>query len=116
MAPEIAVAVRVPEGATPQAVPEELELLLEDELEVLLDEEELELEDELEELLLDEVLVLLLELLLDEELELEDEPLIVPAEAVRVMRSRRAPSSRLTMRSVCVPAARLLKVAGAMVA
>ena len=85
----------------------------------------LELLDELE--LLEE----LLELLLDEELEelefeapeLEDEleellvppPLIAPAEAVRVTRSILAPSSRRRIRSVWAPAARLLKVAGAMV-
>ena len=98
---------------------EEEELL---ELELLLDEEE-ELLDELEELLLDEELeeplVDELEELLDEELELEVVellPLIEPAEAVRVTRSSRAPSSRLTIRSVCEPAARLLKVAGVRVA
>jgi hypothetical protein len=96
-------------------VPEVLELLLlEDELEL----EELEelLEDELE---LDEELLLEDELLeLDEEL-LElvvlEEPLTVPAEAVKVTRSSLAPSSRLSIRSVCAPAARLLKVAGVMV-
>jgi hypothetical protein len=84
-----------------------LELVLDDEL--LLDEDEL-LEDELELLLDDE-----LELLLEEELELEElvllEPLIEPADAVSVTRSIRAPSSRRTIRSVCVPAARLLNVA-----
>ena len=86
------------------------EVLLEDELVELL-EEELELEDELlapEELLLEDEL--LLELVVLEEL-----PLIEPAEAVRVTRSSRAPSSRLRIRSVCAPAARLLKVAGVMV-
>jgi hypothetical protein len=84
---------------------EELELL-DDEL--LLEDEELELE----ELLLDE-----LELLEDDELLELDEPeaLIEPAEAVRVTLSSRAPSSRLTIRRVCAPAARLLKVAGVMV-
>jgi hypothetical protein len=70
----------------------EVELLLEeldDELELLVLEEELldELEDELE----------LLEL---DELELPPSPLIVPAEAVSVTRSSRAPSSRLEIRSV----------------
>jgi hypothetical protein len=95
-----------------------VELLLEDE-ELLLDEV-LELLDE--ELLLDEVLPVL-ELLLEEELELLlvelvvlELPLIEPVEAVRVTRSRRAPSSRRLMRSVWLPAARLLKVAGVIVA
>jgi hypothetical protein len=96
----------------------ELELLLDEELlleldELLLDEdEELELLEELDEdELLDE-----LELLLDEELlELEADALIEPAEAVSVTLSNRAPSSRLTIRSVCAPAERLLKVAGVMV-
>jgi hypothetical protein len=98
-------------------MPDELELLLDelDELEELLeelDDELLELE-ELEELLLDEELEDELdeELLLDEELELGAMPLIVPTEAVRVTLSSRAPSSRRTIRSVCKPAARLLKVA-----
>jgi hypothetical protein len=86
---------------------EDEELLLDEELEELLDEEELELE-ELEELLLDDEEELL------EEVELL--PLIEPAEAVRVTRSSLAPSSRLTIRSVCEPAARLLKVAGVIVA
>ena len=125
----------------PELLPEELELLLEDdELEELLDEddelllellEELDEELELDELLLDdeelelledEELLLdeeLLELLDDEELLLEDElelePLIEPAEAVRVARSSLAPSSRLTIRRVCAPAERLLKVAGVIV-
>jgi hypothetical protein len=98
--------------------------------ELLLDELELleleELDELLEELLLEEELLdeeldapeLEEELLLDEELELvvELEPLIVPAEAVRVTRSSLAPSSRLTIRRVCAPAARLLKVAGVIVA
>jgi hypothetical protein len=101
---------------------EELELLLEDELDELLLELELaplELDDELDELelleleelvepvveleLLEEELELdELELLLDDELEeppLELPP-IEPAEAVRVTRSRRAPSSRRLIRSV----------------
>lgn len=91
-------------------MPEELELLL------LLDEElELELLLELDELLLEED-----ELLEDELLELDDElldvaPSIVPAEAVSVTRSSLDPSSRLNIRNVCAPAARLLKVAGVMV-
>jgi hypothetical protein len=92
---------------------EELELLEE----LLLDEEEL-LEDELLELLLDEE-ELLEDELLDDELELEVVellPLIEPAEAFRVTRSSLAPSSRLRIRSVCAPAARLLKVAGVIVA
>ena len=89
------------------------ELLLEDELE---DDDEL-LDDELLEELELEELDELLELLLEEELELEDEvpPLIEPAEAVRVTLSSREPSSRLTIRSVCAPAARLVKVAGVIV-
>jgi hypothetical protein len=89
--------------------------LLEDELELLEELEELLLEDELELLELEE----LEELLLDEELELLDElepPLIEPTEAVSVTRSSRAPSSLLKIRSVCAPAARLLNVAGVMVA
>jgi hypothetical protein len=94
------------------------ELLLdEDELE-LLEAPELLLEEELEELLDDELEAPLEELLLDDELELVVElelPLIVPAEAVRVTRSSLAPSSRLTIRRVCAPAARLLKVAGVIV-
>jgi hypothetical protein len=90
-------------------------------------------EEELLELLEDELLEeeLLEELVLDEEVELLDEELVEPvveldeleepplelltnepAEAVRVTRSSREPSSRRLMRSVCVPAARLLKVAG----
>jgi hypothetical protein len=105
-----------------------LELLLEDELEdVLLDEELDELLDdvlELDELvmpLLDEELELLLDELVElvepvvEVVELDELeepplelPLIEPAEAVKVTRSSRAPSSRRLMRSVCVPAARLL--------
>ena len=86
-----------------------LEELDEDELELeelLLDDELLELDDE--ELLLDDE-----ELLLEDELELE--PLIEPAETVRVTRSSRAPSSRRTIRKVCAPAERLLKVAGVIV-
>lgn len=72
LAPGIAVAVRLPEGAAPHAMPElELEELDELELEELEDEELLlELEDdELEDVVLDE-----LELLeeLEEELELEE--------------------------------------------
>jgi hypothetical protein len=54
-----------------------------------------------------------------EELELDEEllePPIEPVEAVRVTRSSLAPSSRLRIRSVCAPAARLLKVAGVIVA
>jgi hypothetical protein len=98
-----------------------LELVLEDELlDVELEELELlleELEDELlevEELLLDDELVDEDEELLElEELEL---PLIEPAEAVRVTRSSLAPSSRRRMRRVWEPAARLLKVAGVMLA
>jgi hypothetical protein len=84
-----------------------------DELELLLEEElllEPVLEDELDELLDDEELELLVELVV---LEL---PLIEPAEAVRVTRSSLAPSSRRLMRRVCVPADRLLKVAGVSVA
>jgi hypothetical protein len=74
---------------------DEVELLLEeldDELELLALEVELldELEDELELLELDEL----------ELLELPPSPLIVPAEAVNVTRSSRAPSSRLEIRSV----------------
>jgi hypothetical protein len=95
----MAVAVKVPDGATPQAVPEELELLLDEELEELL-ELELLLEDELELLELDED-----ELLEDDELlleleELEVPPSIVPVEAVNVTRSSLAPSSRLTILKV----------------
>jgi hypothetical protein len=126
------------EGVTVQVTPppedellDELEeLLLEEELDAPLLEEELLLDEELEELLLDEELAAPLleeeleELLLDEdELELllelevvELPPLMVPAEAARVTRSSLAPSSRLTIRRVCAPAARLLKVAGVIVA
>ena len=129
--------VEAANGLSTLMMPEVLvEVLLDEELELLLDEleelDELLLEDEeLEELLLDELLEdeldeeLLLEdeeleeLLLDDELELLDElelePLIDPAEAVRVTRSSLAPSSLLTIRSVCEPAARLLKVAGVIV-
>jgi hypothetical protein len=88
---------------------------------VLLEElEVLELLDELEELLLEELELEAPELEeeLEELLELEELellPLIVPAEAVRVTRSSLAPSSRLRIRSVCAPAARLLKVAGVIV-
>ena len=90
-------------------VPPLLELLDELELlELLLDEELEELEFEAPEL--EDELVELLELVVELEL-----PLIVPAEAVKVTRSSLAPSSRLTIRSVCAPAARLLKVAGVMV-
>src|SRR5689334_11281427 len=99
-------------------LPEELEELELDE-ELLLEELLLEDELELDELLLEELVepVEELELLDDEELELLVElvlelPLIEPAEAVRVTLSRRAPSSRRLIRNVCVPAARLLKVAG----
>lgn len=66
---------------------------------------ELELEELLEEL----------ELLLEELDELEDElesPPIAPADAVSVTLSSAAPSSRLSILSVCVPAERLLNVAG----
>jgi hypothetical protein len=103
-----------------------VEVLLEEELELLLEDDELEeLDDELELLLdedelleleeLEELLELLLEELLDEELELEllevpELPPIDPAEAVSVTRSILEPSSRRTIRSVCDPAARLLKV------
>jgi hypothetical protein len=53
-----------------------------------------------------------LEELLDEELLLEElEPLIVPVETVNITRSSLDPSSRRSTRSVCEPAARLLKVA-----
>jgi hypothetical protein len=91
---------------------EELELLLEDEL---LDEEEL-LEDELLEELELEAPELEDELEELEELEPPEElPLIEPVEAVNVTRSSLAPSSRLSIRSVCAPAARLLKVAGVIV-
>jgi hypothetical protein len=99
----------------PVGTPDELELLEDEEL--LLDEELLEDEElELEELLLDEE-ELLEDELLDEELELVVEllPLIEPAEAVKVTRSSLAPSSRRRIRSVCAPAARLLKVAGVIV-
>ena len=102
----------------PVAAPE---LLLE---ELLLDEEDELLEDELDELLLeleeleDELLddeeLLLEELELDE----EDELLLMmnePAGAVRVTRSSRAPSSRLRIRSVWLPAAKLVKVTTAIV-
>ncbi len=83
-----------------------VELLLEDEVELLLELDELEvplLEDELELLL---------------ELELLEVPprMIVPAEGVSVTRSSRAPSSRRLIRSVCVPAARLLKTGSVRVA
>jgi len=85
-------------------VPEELELLELDEL--LLEElDEDELLDELE-LLLDD------ELLEPDELEAET---IEPAEAVRVTLSSLAPSSRLEIRNVWLPADRLLKVAGVIV-
>src|SRR5688572_27815554 len=104
---------------------DELELLLDEELELLdelLELEELELDELLEleelELLLDEEELLPEELLLEDELlelvVLEELPLIEPAEAVRVTRSSFAPSSRLTIRNVCAPAARLVKVAGVM--
>jgi len=93
-----------------------VELLLE---ELLLELDEL-LEDELDEELDEELELLLddeLELLEDEELEelLLDEPEIEPAEAVNVTRSNLAPSSLRSIRKVCEPAARLLKVAGVMV-
>ena len=102
----------------PVGAPEELELLEDEEL--LLDEELEELldDEELEELLLDEEDELLDDVLLDDELELVVElelPLIEPVEAVSVTLSSRAPSSRLSIRSVCAPAARLLKVAGVIV-
>jgi hypothetical protein len=106
-----------PEAFTRNTPPLEVlePVLLDDDedVELLLEEVEL-LEDEVE-LLLEEV-----ELLEDDEVELEllDElelPLIEPAEAVSVTRSSRAPSSRLTIRSVWLPAARLLKVVGVMV-
>jgi hypothetical protein len=107
--PETLKACRVPPVVEllEEELDEELELLLLDEEELeelLLEELELEapeLEDELEEL---------------EELEPPEElPLIEPAEAVNVTRSSLAPSSRLSIRSVCAPAARLLKVAGVIV-
>jgi hypothetical protein len=103
------------QSPAPLVLDAELEELLEDE-ELLLEDEELEDELELEELLLEDELELLeLEELLDEELELEElelvRPLIEPADAVSVTRSIRAPSSRRTIRSVCVPAARLLNIA-----
>jgi hypothetical protein len=97
---------------------EVVELLLELE-ELLLDEDELLELEELEELLLDEEEEELLEdELLDDELELEELelPLIEPAEDVRVTRSSLAPSSRLTILKVWEPAARLLKIAGVMLA
>jgi len=79
----------------------------------LLELDELLLEELDEDELLDE-----LELLLDDELleldELEAET-IEPAEAVRVTLSNLAPSSRLEIRNVWLPADRLLKVAGVMV-
>jgi hypothetical protein len=124
----VAVQVTAPPPEVELLEDEELELLFEEELEEL-DELLLELEEleELEDALLDELLLELDELvvpLLEEELELleleelldddelEEPPLelppIEPAEAVRVTRSSRAPSSRRLMRSVCVPAARLL--------
>lgn len=90
---------------------EELALELDDEVQEPLELDELVLDplpDELE-LVLDELLEELLEELLDEP------ALIVPVEAVSVTRSSFAPSSRRTIRSVCVPAARLLKVAGVIV-
>jgi hypothetical protein len=85
------------------------ELLLVEVEELLLEELELVEDEELE---LDELL--LEELELDEELLELDEPeaLIEPAEATRVTLSSLAPSSRRTIRSVCAPADRLLKVAG----
>jgi hypothetical protein len=92
----------------------EVELLVEELLDVL-DVDELLLDEELDELELDAPE---LEDELLEELELdvvELEPLIEPAEAVKVTRSSLAPSSRLTIRRVCAPAARLLKVAGVIV-
>jgi hypothetical protein len=98
-APEVEVELLVEEL-------EELELDVLEELLLDEDEELLELE-ELDELLLDEELL---------ELVVELEPLIEPAEAVSVTRSSRAPSSRRTILKVCVPAARLLKVAGVIVA
>ena len=88
--------------------PPEVELLVLEEL--LLDDELLELEELApldEELLLDELLELVV---------LDELPLIEPAEAVSVTRSSLAPSSRLSIRNVCAPAARLLKVAGVIVA
>lgn len=113
----------MPKGSTLplelELLDEELELL--DELEDELELEELLLDDELlEELELDEddELEELEELLLEDELleELElDEPLIIPTEAPSNTQSILEPSSRLTIRSVCVPAARLLNVAGVMV-
>jgi hypothetical protein len=105
-------------------VPPVVELLEDDELdeelelleELLLDEDDEEL---LEDELLDELELEAPEL--DDELELEELdvvlelPLIEPVEAVSVTRSSLAPSSRLTIRRVCAPAARLLKVAGVIV-
>jgi hypothetical protein len=93
---------------------EELELELEVEVQEPLEVDELLLEVELPEELLVEELEVLVEELLEEEL-LEPSP-IEPAEAVRITQSSLEPSSRRTMRSVCAPAARLLKVAGVSVA
>jgi hypothetical protein len=84
-----------------------LEELLEDEVELVDEDELVELDEDVE---LELELEVLLEL--DEELEV---PLIVPVEGVRVTRSSRAPSSRLRMRSVWLPAARFVKVVGVMV-
>ena len=103
--PPVATGVQLP--------PPELELLELEELDELLLDDELELEeDKPEELeLLDDELELL-----DEELLLDEgPPLIVPMEAVSVTLSSLAPSSRLSIRNVCEPAARLLKVAGVIV-
>jgi hypothetical protein len=86
-----------------------VEELLDEELELL--EDELLLDEELLELLLEEDEELDDELELLELLEVLELPLIDPAEAVSVTRSILEPSSRRTIRSVCEPAARLLKVA-----
>lgn len=96
--------------------PVELLELLDEELDELLElEDELLLEDELEDEELDELLLEELDEL--ELLELEElvPPLIMPTEAPSNTQSILEPSSRLTIRSVCVPAARLLNVAGVMV-
>jgi hypothetical protein len=100
--PPVAMAVQLP--------PLEVEAL-DDEL--LLEELLEELLDELVELV--EPVVEELELLLEED-EPPLEPLIVPAEAVSVTLSSRAPSSRRSIRRLCAPAPRFAKVAGVMAA
>jgi hypothetical protein len=111
----LALRIFCPETLRGIRVPPVVEELLDEELleELLLEDEELDeellLEEELDELELED------EELDDELLELEVAPLIVPAEAVSVTRSSLAPSSRRTILKVCVPADRLLKVAGVIV-